>query len=437
VDTEVMMGQLAARGHLLTSRPEDADVIVVNTCGFIRPAQEESVAAILEMVRHKAAGRARRLIVAGCLVERFREQIRRELPEVDALVGVNDIGRVVEICEGGEASGNARGPYLYTHLTPRRLATPPHYAYLKIAEGCDHTCSFCIIPQLRGAYRSRPLDSIVAEAEQLFAQGVREINLVAQDTTSYGEDLGLRDGLARLLDRLARVKTPRPAWIRCLYAHPHKITVRLLETLVAHPALVRYLDLPLQHASGRLLRRMRRGGSGRIYLRLIDKIRRAVPGIALRTSLLAGFPGEKSEDFEDLCRFVQAARFDHLGVFAYSDEETSASFRLEGKLSRRTIQSRERRLMGLQRRISRALNRRRVGREVPVLVEGPSRETDLLWEARAPWQAPEIDGVCLINDVEGAPPRPGEMRRLRVTAAHDYDLVGTLLEEEPDGGPAR
>jgi len=437
VDTEVMMGQLAARGHLLTPRPEDADVIVVNTCGFIRPAQQESVDAILEMARHKASGRARKLIVAGCLVERFREQIRKELPEVDALVGVNDIGRVVEICERGEAPSDARGLYLYTHLTPRRLATPPHYAYVKIAEGCDHTCSFCIIPRLRGAYRSRPLDSIVAEAEQLIAQGVREINLVAQDTTAYGEDLGLKDGLARLLERLARVKTPRPVWIRCLYAHPHKITARLLETLAAHPALAPYLDLPLQHSSARVLRRMRRGGSGRIYLRLLEKIRRAVPGVALRTSLLAGFPGETSEDFEDLCRFVQAARFDHLGVFTYSDEEASASFRLEGKLSGRTIQSRERRLMALQRRISRALNRRWVGREVPVLVEGPSRETDLLWEARAPWQAPEIDGVCLINDVEGAPPRPGDMRRLRVTAAHDYDLVGTLLEEEPDGGPAR
>jgi len=437
VDTEVMMGQLAARGHLLTPRPEDADVIVVNTCGFIGSAQQESVDAILEMGRHKVSGRARKLVVAGCLVERFREQIRRELPEVDALVGVNDIDRVVEICEGGEASSDARGPYLYTHLTPRRLATPPHYAYVKIAEGCDHSCAFCIIPQLRGAFRSRPLDSVIAEAEQLFAQGVREINLVAQDTTAYGEDLGLKDGLAVLLDRLARLRTPRPVWIRSLYAHPNKITARLLETLAAHPALVRYLDLPLQHSSARVLRRMRRGGSGRIYLRLIEKIRRAVPGIALRTSLLAGFPGETREDFEDLRRFVQAARFDHLGVFAYSDEETSASFLLESKLSGRAIQSRERRLMGLQRRISRALNRRWVGREVPVLIEGPSRETDLLWEARAPWQAPEIDGVCLINDVEGAPPRPGDMRPLRVTAAHDYDLVGTLLEEETDGAPAR
>ncbi len=427
-----MMGQLVARGHQPTAHPEEADVIVVNTCGFIGPAQEESVEAILEAVRLKHAGKPKKLVVAGCLVERFGEEIRHELPEVDALVGVNDIGRVVEICEGGAARAETAGPYLYSHLTPRVQATPPHYAYIKIAEGCDHTCAFCIIPRLRGPFRSRPPDSIVAEAEGLLARGVRELDLVAQDTTAYGDDLGLKDGLATLLERLARLGTARAVWIRFLYAHPNKITDRLLETLAAHPALVRYLDIPLQHASARVLRRMRRGGSGRIHLRLIEKIRRALPGVALRTSMLVGFPGEAQADFDELCRFVQAAQFDHLGVFAYSDEETSVSFHLDGKLDQRTIRGRERRLMALQRRISRARHRAWRGREVTVLVEGRSRETDLLWQARLPSQAPEIDGVCLINDVEGAAPRPGELRRLRVTATHDYDLVGTLLPaEEP------
>jgi len=432
-----MMGQLVAHGHRPTAHPEQADLIVVNTCAFIRPAQEESVEAILEAVRLKHSGKPKKLVVAGCLVERFGEEIRRELPEVDGLVGVNDVGRVVEICEGRAAPAGTGGPYLYSHVTPRLQATPAHYAYIKIAEGCEHTCAFCIIPRLRGPFRSRPLDSIVAEAAGLFARGVREINLVAQDTTAYGEDLGLKDGLATLLARLACLKTPRPGWVRFLYAHPNKITDRLLETLAAHPALVRYLDIPLQHASARLLRRMRRGGSGRIYLRLIEKIRRALPGAALRTSLMVGFPGETQADFDELVRFVEAAQFDHLGVFGYSDEETSASFRLDGKLDGRAIYNRKRGLLALQRRISRARLRQWLGREVPVLVEGPSRETDLLWQARLPSQAPEIDGVCLINDVRGTPPRRGELRRLRVTATHDYDLVGTLLEESADGKPAR
>ncbi len=430
VDTEVMMGRLAARGHQLTSHPEEAEVIVVNTCGFIRPAQQESVDAILEMARQKRSGALQKLIVTGCLVERFRDDIRRHLPEVDAVLGVNEIENIVAVSEGRPVAGDAHGPYLYSHLTPRLLATPRHYAYLKIAEGCDHSCAFCIIPQLRGRYRSRRVESIVAEARRLLAQGVREINLVAQDTTAYGEDLGLKDGLAVLLACLARLGAAQPVWIRFLYAHPNKISARLLETLAAHAGLVRYLDIPVQHASVRVLERMRRGGSGRIFLRLLEKIRRALPGVALRTSLLVGFPGETAADFEELCSFVQAAQFDHLGVFGYSDEETSASFRLKDKVDGRAIYNRKRRLLALQRRISRARLRGWVGREVPVLVEGPARQTDLLWEARTPAQAPDIDGVCLVNDFQGAPPRPGQFRRLRVTAAHDYDLVGTLLPAE-------
>jgi ribosomal protein S12 methylthiotransferase len=427
VDSEVMMGQLVARGHELTPYPDQADVLVVNTCSFIDPAKKESVDAILEMAEYKKTGRARKLIVAGCLVERYRGDLRRELPEVDAIVGTNEIESIVALCEGGEARANSLEPYLYHHLTPRALATPRHFAYLKIAEGCDHPCSFCVIPQYRGRFRSRRPESVVAEAERLFAQGVREINLIGQDTTCYGEDLGLAGGLAHLLDRLGALETARGRWIRFLYAYPNKITGRLLEVIAARPALVKYIDMPLQHASARVLKRMKRGGRGDIFLKLIERIRRTIPGVAIRTSFITGFPGETDEDFGELLQFVEAARFDNLGVFAYSDEDSSASYKLDGKVSGRIAQARKRRLMAAQRKIARARNRALVGSEVSVLVEGPSKETDLLWQGRMPAQAPDIDGETLINDCEGGPPSAGEIRRLRITAAHDYDVVGTLL----------
>ncbi|MGD0201297.1 MAG: 30S ribosomal protein S12 methylthiotransferase RimO [Bryobacteraceae bacterium] len=435
VDTEVMMGHLAARGHELTVRPEEADAIVVNTCSFIDPARQESVDTILEMAEFKRTAGVKRLVVAGCLVERFRDEIRAQIPAVDAVVGTNEIEAIVRACEGegGRAlRASSRKPYLYHDRTPRVLVTPPHYAYIKIAEGCDHPCSFCVIPQFRGRYRSRRPESVVAEARRLLGCGVRELNLVGQDTTSYGEDLGIKDGLALLLARLAAIETPRRKWVRFLYAYPNKVTQKLLDTIAAHPALVKYIDLPLQHSSARLLKRMRRGGTGEQFLKLLERIRRTIPGVAVRTSMIVGFPGETEADFEELCGFVQAARFDHLGVFSYSDEQTSRSFRLDGKVGRRAIYNRGRRLMALQRKVARARNRALVGREVDVLVEGPSPETDLLWQARMGTQAPEIDGVCLINDVQGAPPRRGQIRPLRITAAHDYDLVGTLLEA-PEG----
>ncbi|MCL5742332.1 MAG: 30S ribosomal protein S12 methylthiotransferase RimO [Acidobacteria bacterium] len=421
------MGELVSRGHQLTPHPHEADVLVVNTCSFIDPAKQESVDAILEMAEYKKTGRARRLIVAGCLVERYRGDIRTELPEVDAIIGTNELHRIAALCEGAEADASAVEPYLYHDLTPRVLATPRHYAYIKIAEGCDHPCTFCVIPQYRGRFRSRRFESVVAEATRLFQQGVREVNLIGQDTTCYGEDLGLRNGLADLLARLAQIETPQPCWVRFLYAYPNKVTQKLLDTLAAHPTLVPYIDVPLQHASAAVLKRMKRGGSGEIFLKLIERIRRTIPGVAVRTSLIVGFPGETRNDFEALCQFVQAARFDRLGVFAYSDEDTSASFHLDGKVDGRTIYNRKRRLMALQRKISRARNRALLGREFPVLVEGPSPETALLWQARLATQAPDIDGVTLVNDVEGAPPQPGQIRMLRVTEAHDYDLVGTLL----------
>jgi ribosomal protein S12 methylthiotransferase len=430
VDSEVMMGHLVANGHELTPHPDQAEVLVVNTCSFIDPAKKESVEAILEMAEYKKVGRARKLIVAGCLVERYGGDIRREMPEVDALVGTNDLERIVSLCESAEFASSAVSqpvPYLYHDLTPRVLATPRHFAYMKIAEGCDHPCTFCVIPQYRGAFRSRRFESVISEARRLFEQGIREINLIGQDTTCFGEDLGLRDGLASLLARLAEIETPREKWIRFLYAYPNKVTQALLDTMAAHPALAPYIDMPLQHASAEVLRRMKRGASGEIFLKLIERIRRTIPGVAIRTSFIVGFPGETDAHFDELCQFVEAARFDNLGVFLYSDEDTSASFALDKKVDARVARNRQRRLMALQRKIARARGRALVGTETKVLVEGRSEETDLLWQGRMATQAPEIDGVALINDVEGAPPQPGEIRRLRITEAHDYDVIGTLL----------
>ena len=427
VDSEVMMGQLVAKGHELTPHPDQADVLVVNTCSFIDPAKKESVDTILEMAEYKKVGRARKLIVAGCLVERYRGDIRKEMPEVDALVGTNELDSIVALCEGMEPAAGESQPYLYHDLTPRVLATPRHFAYIKIAEGCDHPCTFCVIPQYRGKFRSRRFESVISEATRLFAQGVREINLIGQDTTCYGEDLGLTDGLALLLARLACIETAHQKWVRFLYAYPNKITQKLLDTMAEHGGLVKYIDMPLQHASAPVLKRMKRGASGAIFLKLLERIRRTIPGVAIRTSFIVGFPGETAADFEELCQFVEAAKFDNLGVFTYSDEDTSGSYALDGKVDGRTIQNRKRHLMAIQRKIARQRNRGLVGSEVPVLVEGPSQETDLLWAARMSTQAPEIDGVTLINDFEGREPQAGEMRTLRITEAHDYDVVGTLL----------
>ena len=422
------MGELVARGHELTPHPDQADVLVVNTCSFIDPAKKESVDTILEMAEYKKIGRAKKLIVAGCLVERYRGDIRKEMPEVDALVGTNELDRIVALCEGTEAGSGPADPYLYHDLTPRVLSTPGHYAYIKIAEGCDHPCTFCVIPQYRGKFRSRRFESVIAEATRMFGQGVREINLIGQDTTCYGEDFGLKDGLADLLARLAQIETPFQKWVRFLYAYPNKVTQKLLDTIAEHDSLVKYIDMPLQHASASVLKRMKRGANGDIFLKLIERIRKTIPNVAVRTSFIAGFPGETDADFEELKQFVEAAQFDRMGVFSYSDEDTSGSFQLDGKVDGRTIANRKRSLMALQKKISKKRNKKLIGRKVQVLVEGLSPDTDLLWQGRMSTQAPEIDGHVLINDVEGADPKPGQMRMLRITEAHEYDLIGTLLE---------
>ena len=423
------MGQLVGDGHELTPQPSDADVIVVNTCSFIDPAKQESVDTILEMAEYKKTGKAQRLVVAGCLVERYRADIQQNMPEVDAVLGTNELAKITALCEGLTPKENAFEPYLYHDLTSRVFTTPKYSAYIKIAEGCDHPCSFCVIPQYRGQFRSRRFESVINEATRMFATGVREINLIGQDTTCFGEDLGLKDGLAQLLARLADIPTEMPKWVRFLYAYPNRITQKLLDTIAGHESLVKYIDMPLQHASANVLKRMKRGANGDIFLRLLERIRRTIPRVAIRTSMIVGFPGETAEDFDTLCQFVEAAQFDRLGVFSYSDEETSGSYGLDGKVDGRTIHNRKRRLMAIQKRISKKRNRLMIGHEIPVLIEGPSPETELLWQARSATQAPEIDGYCYVNDFGSFDePRPGEIRTLRITEAHDYDLVGELVD---------
>ena len=516
VDSEVMMGLLDRAGGELTARAEDAEILVVNTCSFIDSAKQESVNTILEMVQHRVenGGKARRLIVAGCLVERYRDEIRKNIPEVDAVVGTGELEAILEAAgltmppapvatnspfqiltaraassvhqhshprsttaqqqnrhPAAKASRRracpdpvegdlwllrrelrfeapptelsvAASPASTGTAPPRRVpstSTPssPHAssprqkssAYIKIAGGCDHPCSFCIIPQLRGKFRSRRLESIVAEAENLIARGVREITLIGQDTTCYGEDLGLREGLATLLESLAVL--PGLRWLRFLYAYPNKITTRLLETIARHDNIAKYLDVPLQHASPSVLKRMKRGGTPEVFLRLIEKARATVPGIVLRTSFIVGFPGETDADFDTLCDFVTAAKIDWLGVFSYSDEEGAAAFNLDSELKvpKRTIEARRRRLMRLQQKISTKSNAAWVGREIDLLVEGESDETELLWQGRTSLHAPEIDGKVLINDF--GPHETlvtGTFYRAEITESHDYDVVARIIE---------
>src|SRR6202050_5452369 len=458
VDSEVMMGLLARAGAELSPRAEDADVIVVNTCSFIESAQQESVNTILEMAEHKASGRAKRLIVAGCLVERFRDEIRKRIPQVDAVVGTGEVPNIIAATGIGaapspdspfvvlpsRAEGDARVAqgrfsrgqwdgaiadlpnYLYDDETPRILATPKSTAYIKIAEGCDHPCTFCIIPQLRGRFRSRRFESVVGEAERLAQSGVREITLIGQDTTCYGEDFGLKDGLALLLEKLAKIEDLR--WIRFLYAYPNKITGKLLGTIASSEKICSYMDVPLQHASASVLKRMKRGGGADVFLRSIDKMRRTISGLTLRTSFIVGSPGETEKEFEELCEFVREAQFDWMGTFSYSDQEGADAYGLDKKLSVREVERRRKHLMGIQRQISKKKKKALVGQEFDLLLEGTSEETDLLLEGRTAMHAPEIDGKVFVNDFPAdLEPQPGEFYRCQITEGHDYDLVAKIV----------
>jgi len=542
VDSEVMMGLLDHAGARLTNHPEEAEILVVNTCSFIDTAKQESVDTILEMARYKTNGIARKLIVTGCLVERYRDEIQKSIPEVDAVLGTGELEDILAaagialpvstqmpspftILSGSENAttypgqealsgthqhqhamqktqaegsglnqmqatsssqmgagglsqmkgtgfspyihteeakgalapegmsapeqtsrpeGNLREQqgrfdrdewkgashrvptYLYNETTPRLLATGKTSAYIKIAEGCDHPCTFCVIPNLRGKFRSRRFESVVAEASDLVARGIREITLIGQDTTCYGEDLGIKDGLAKLLDALARI--PNLRWLRFLYAYPNRITGELLATIARHDNICKYLDVPLQHAAPSVLKRMKRGASADIFLQTIEKVRAAVPGITLRTAFIVGFPGETNADVAELEAFIQAARFDWLGVFSYSDEDGSGAHLLDAKVPKRSIEARRRRVMKLQQKISQHAKQQWIGRELLVLAEGPSDETPLLWEARSEFHAPEIDGKLYINDfgpLEGL--EKGRFYRAEITEAHDYDLVARIL----------
>jgi ribosomal protein S12 methylthiotransferase len=435
VDSEVMMGQLKANGYELTADASDADTVVVNTCGFIESAKRESIDAILEAARLKTEGKAKRLIVAGCLVERYRDELKAEMPEVDAFIGTSQISEILAVCDPNVNTrslpviplGNQSATYLYDESTPRVLATPSHYAFIKIAEGCDRPCAFCFIPQMRGHFRSRRFGSIVAEAQQLAEEGVKELILVAQDSSRYGEDLGKQDALAHLLRELSH--TDGIAWVRVMYTYPTHISDAFLDVLAQEPKAVKYLDMPLQHASQNVLKLMKRGGNRASLERLIERVRNRVPGIAVRTTFIAGFPGETEADFEELLAFVRNVEFDRVGVFTYSDEEGTPAFDLPNKVDPKIAKQRRARLMKEQARISRKRNKAKIGERVSVIFEGESNESELLWQGRMETQAPDIDGCVLINDApEGFAPARGDLVNVMITEAQQYDLVGRIAD---------
>ncbi|HEY0384574.1 MAG TPA: 30S ribosomal protein S12 methylthiotransferase RimO [Pyrinomonadaceae bacterium] len=434
VDSEVMMGRLKAEGYEITPDASEADTVVVNTCGFIDSAKKESIDAILEAARLKTEGRAGRLVVAGCLVERYRDELRAEMPEVDAFIGTNQIEEITKVCDERTNArslpvlplGNQSATYLYDESTPRVLATPGYSAFIKIAEGCDRPCAFCFIPQMRGHFRSRRFGSVMVEAQQLVDEGVKELVLVAQDSSRYGEDLGQPDALAHLLRELSHLDGLE--WVRVMYTYPTHISDAFLDVLATEPKAVKYLDMPLQHASQHVLKLMKRGGNRLSLERLIERIRKRVPGIAIRTTFITGFPGETEEDFGELLAFIRNVEFERVGVFAYSDEEGTPAYELPDKVDAKVAERRRRRLMKEQSRISRKLNRRRVGQTVRVLFEGAAAETELLWQGRMETQAADIDGCVLINDAPAEfEPVPGSFVNVMITEAHEYDLVGHIV----------
>jgi len=429
VDAEVMTGLLKQAGHTVTAHEEDAEAIIVNTCAFIKEATEESIAAILEMAELKDTARLKHLIITGCLAQRYKAGLLKELPEVDAYLGTGEFQKVPDVLAALAGKGLPRAAhrvpvpkYIYSHDTPRVMFTPGHWGYLKISEGCDNRCTYCVIPSVRGVLRSRPAASVREEAESLAARGVREICLIAQDTTAYGADRKDGHNLVYLLRRLEEVKGLD--WIRLLYAHPAHLTDEMMEFIAGSEKVVSYLDIPLQHIDDDILKRMGRKVSSAKIRKLIERLRTKVPDIALRTSLMVGFPGETREKFLGLLRFVKEAEFDHLGVFAYSEEEETPAARMAKKVSEELAGERRDQLMKAQNKISHKKNRARVGNTYNVLVDGASKDTDLLVSGRAYFQAPEIDGVIYITEGDV---RPGEFAQVEITEAHPYDLVGRVV----------
>ena len=470
VDGEVMLGIARDAGHDVTSEAAGADVLVVNTCAFIDRAKQESIDAILEMAEHKKNGRCARLVVTGCLAERYRDELKQEIPEIDAVLGTGEVPEILEAIGGDDAvirdpgsgirSENARplrlfrasdfanpvnGPivgsrtpdpaprhasvptYIYDADTPRLLTTPSHYAYMKIAEGCDYTCAFCIIPTLRGKYRSRTIESIVREARTLASRGVRELLLISQDTTFYGIDRGERGALSRLLRELNSIDDLD--WIRLLYLYPTTITDDVLDAMAECEKVCRYIDLPLQHASASVLKRMGRPGNRKTYDKLLDRIRQRVPGVALRTTLIVGFPGETAAEFAELEGFVADTGFDHVGVFTYSHEEGTRAFGLKDDVPAAEKRRRRNAVMARQKKIVASAQKERIGTEVDVLVDGPSPEHELVLQGRLESQAPDIDPVVFLSDCDPEQYQRGQLIRARIVGAKGYDLVATPVGE--------
>ena len=425
VDSEVMLGHMRLKGFTITADPAEAEVLVVNTCGFIESAKKESIEAILQAAAFKQSGSCKKLLVAGCMVERYRDQLLADMPEIDACLGTRDIEHIAEVVGASDRlfEPEKDPAYLYDEHSPRLLTTPKASAYLKISEGCDHSCAFCIIPAIRGPQRSRTIPSVVAEARQLEAQGVLEINLVGQDTTDFGRDLGDPDALEKLVRELGKVEGLR--WFRIHYAYPNRLTDGLLHAMAATANCAKYLDMPLQHGDARILKAMARGGGRATFLKLLAKVRRIVPGIYIRSNFIVGFPGEDEAAFEELLGFVEEARFEHVGVFTYSVEEGTPAFAQGDPVTTRTKNSRKRRIMELQQKICRANNRALEGQELDVLVEGTHEETDLVYRGRHWGQAPEVDGQVLIV---GGDVVVNTIQKVRITKGHAYDLVGEVVE---------
>lgn len=432
VDTEVMLGVGAGEGYRIVPDPAEAEVIVVNTCGFIGPAKEESIDTILEMGSYKEAGSCKKLVVSGCLSQRYPEELAKEMPEVDYFLGSSDMLKLGAVLRATEDHPLARvlvgnpADYTFRATDPRLPSMATHSAYVKIAEGCSRKCSFCIIPQMRGTQRSRPVEDVVREVEQLVERGTQEINLVSQDTISYGRDLK-EDGrnLSHLVRALGEVRGLK--WLRLFYLYPEKLTEELIELIGQHPKVLPYVDMPLQHASDRMLKIMRRGHGPDRQRRLVERMRKEIPNLTFRTAFIVGHPGETEADFEELCSFVKWAEFEHVGVFKYSTEEGTRSATLDEEVPARTIAARHRKLMQIQRPISRKKMRAMVGQTIEVLVEGVSDESEFLLEGRHRGQAPDIDGKVYLANGEA---KPGEIRKALVTDAADYDLVADLLPRD-------
>ncbi len=425
VDSEVMLGSLLDEGYQLVEEPEDAEVILINSCAFIGEAKQESIDAILEHAQFKEMGRCKALVVAGCLTQRYADVLQLEMPEVDYFVGTSAYPRIAQILKGERDRAVIPDPdYIADSKTPRRNSMPRWTAYVKISEGCDNKCAFCIIPTLRGLQRSRPIDDIVVEAQRMVSEGAVELNLVAQDLTAYGHDLPGKPRLYELLEALSDV----PArWIRLHYAYPRDFPEELIDALGKQPNLARYLDMPLQHISDPVLRRMKRGRDSAWVRRLVRKLRDRVPDLTFRTSFIVGFPGETEAQFAELCDFIDEMRFERVGVFQFSREEGTASYDLDGQLPQRVKAQRQKKLLGIQRKISKQHQQNLVGKTLDVLVEGVSDETDLLLEGRWMGQAPEIDGKVYVNRGQA---RAGEIVRVEIEQAGDYDLVGGIAGAE-------